>query len=86
MWPIMRNIQGIIVQVCSACGACEADIMAELTRLEQESVIPIQMCFEECLDTCDDEPSFSVDNISIAPASPVKLRRAVEMAMEQRGK
>jgi NADH:ubiquinone oxidoreductase subunit E len=75
--------QEIIVQVCAGCGACEADIMAELAKLQHESGIPVRVEIEECLDTCDDEPSFAVNSVSIAPASPQKLRTAVEMARRQ---
>ena len=76
--------QEIIVQVCSTCGACEADIMSELARLKERSSIALRVQMEECLDTCESEPSFAVDGVSIAPASPGKLRRAVEMAVQNR--
>ncbi len=70
--------QEIIVQICAGCGACEGDIMAELAKLQHEPGTPIRVEIEECLDTCDDEPSFAVNEVSIAPANPEKLRRAVE--------
>ena len=74
----------IVVEVCSSCGACEAGIMAELARLKEESDIPIRVERKECLDTCESEPSFAVDLVSIAPATPAKLCQAIRMAQQNR--
>lgn len=77
--------QDILVLVCSTCGACELAIMDELRRLQAESGAPLVVQMEECLDTCESEPTFMVDGVSIAPATPTKLRSAVEMARSFRG-
>lgn len=74
----------ILVLVCSTCGVCDREVMGELVRLEQEGGAPLCTRIEECLDTCESEPSFMVDGASIAPASLEKLRRAVEMARQMR--
>jgi hypothetical protein len=75
----LRIDQRIILQVCSEFGAYEVGIMDELSRLKHKANIPIKVVLEECFDTGASQRSFAVGTVSIAPATPEQLHKAVEM-------
>lgn len=78
--------QEILILICATCGACDTAVMAELSKLQKRPGAELVVRLEECLDTCDSEPSVMVDGVSIAPANPAKLRSAVERARNERAK
>jgi NADH:ubiquinone oxidoreductase subunit E len=71
---------------CAACADCDEDLKAELRALRQAHAPRVVIAEVDCLDECDFPPAMSVNGVSISPATPEKLRAAVEKLLKNGAK
>lgn len=78
-------VERILITVCADCALCKdcaADIKEELRRLRIDHKGRIIVVVSECLDECDRPPALKVNGQSISPATPGKLREAVNTQLD----
>lgn len=70
------------ITVCKDCALSDEKVRRELKRLRLAHGSAIEIKRKDCLDACRKDPAVKVGRKLLAPASPKRIRRAVQRAVD----